>query len=227
MLLSVFARDQGRSGRRTLALVGLLAGLLGSAVRVAHAQVAPTDSIRQRRDTVTRNAQPRNAQTRSAQTPGAASPAPLAVRGRFTPPITPRRAFIYSAILPGLGQSRLDRGSSGALFAAVELAAVVMVRRSDADLREARRYGSDTLPTNFNVGSGGTLTPVEPVAGRYDADLVRTRRLHVEDWLAALAFNHLFAGADAFVAAQLWDLPVRLTAAPSPNGPLVVATLRF
>jgi hypothetical protein len=149
------------------------------------------------------------------------------VRGRFTPPITPRRAFIYSAILPGLGQSRLDRGSSGALFAAVELAAVVMVRRSSADLREARRYRADTLPTNFNVGPTGTLTPVERVTGRYDADLVRTRRLHVEDWLAALAFNHLFSGADAFVAAQLWDIPVQLTATPSLNGPLFVASLRF
>lgn len=222
MPLSVFARGQGTGRYRTLAQAGLLAGLLGSAVRVGHAQVAPTDSARQRRDTVTRNAQ-----TRDVQTPGATSAAPLATRGRFTPPITPRRAFIYSAILPGLGQSRLDRGSSGALFAAVELAAVVMVRRSGTDLREARRYGNDTLPTNFNVGSGGTLTPVELVAGRYDADLLRARRLHVEDWLAALAFNHLFAGADAFVAAHLWDMPVRLTAAPSPNGPLVVATLRF
>jgi hypothetical protein len=134
---------------------------------------------------------------------------------------------VYSAIVPGLGQARLDRGSSGALFAAVELSAVVMVRRSSADLREARRYRTDTLPTNFTVGAGGTLTPVERVVGRYDADLVRTRRLHVEDWLAAIAFNHLFAGADAFVAAQLWDMPIRLTAAPSPSGTVFVASLRF
>jgi hypothetical protein len=149
------------------------------------------------------------------------------VAGRFTPPITPRRAFVYSAVLPGLGQSRLDRGSSGALFAAMELSAMVMVRRSSADLREARRYQVDTLPGNFTVGSNGTLTPAERVIGRYDADLVRTRRLHVEDWLAVIAFTHLFAGADAFVAAQLWDIPVRLTAAPTANGPLFVASLRF
>ena len=36
---------------------------------------------------------------------------------------------------------------------------------------------------------------------------MRTRRLHYEDWLAVLVFNHLIAGADAYVAAQLWDLP--------------------
>jgi hypothetical protein len=65
------------------------------------------------------------------------------------------------------------------------------------------------------------------LSSRYDDDLIRTRRLHVEDWLAVVAFNHLFAGADAFVSAQLWDLPIRLSAAPTANGPLFVATLRF
>ena len=72
--------------------------------------------------------------------------ATLTQRGRFTPPLTPKRAFVYSALLPGFGQSRLDRGTSGALFASIELAAVVMMRRSQMDLREARRYQIDTLP---------------------------------------------------------------------------------
>lgn len=198
---------------------GIVAGLLVTAVSGAQAQVVPADTMAVRRDSM-------------AKAAPLTSTAPVAVasggaRGRFTPPLTPRRAFVYSAILPGLGQSRLDRGSSGALFSAVELAAVVMVRRSLADLREARRYRTDTLPSNFAVGAGGKLTPVEEVVGRYDADLVRTRRLHVEDWLAALAFNHLFAGADAFVAAQLWDIPVRMSAVPSRNGAYFVASLRF
>jgi predicted branched-subunit amino acid permease len=51
--------------------------------------------------------------------------------------------------------------------------------------------------------------------------------LHLEDWLAVLASNHLFAGADAFVAAQLWDVPVSLSAIPRPNGAVFVATLRW
>jgi len=216
MIAAALIRALRSGGSRSLMQTGLMAGLVGGAVASADAQKAPADTVRQSRDTVTRVA-PKTA----------AAAGPVAARGRFTPPITPRRAFVYSAIVPGLGQARLDRGSSGALFAAVELAAVVMVRRSHADLREARRYRTDTLPTNFTVGPGGTLTPVERVTGRYDADLVRTRRLHVEDWLAALAFNHLFAGADAFVAAQLWDMPLRVTAAPSPNGTVFAASLRF
>lgn len=146
--------------------------------------------------------------------------------GRFTPPLTPRRAFLYSAMLPGLGQSRLDRGSSGALFAAVELSALVMLRRSAADLREARRLRTDSLPANFTV-SGDSVVKQGLYTTRYDTDLIRTRRLHVEDWLAVVAFNHLFAGADAFVAAQLWDIPVQLSATPSPLGTMFVATVRF
>jgi len=145
-------------------------------------------------------------------------------RGRA--PLIPRRAFVYSAVLPGLGQSRLDRGTAGALFASVELAAIIMVRRSGADLREARRFRADTLPAEFTI-TNGKVTKSGTVVSRYTADLERTRRLHVEDWLAALAFNHLFAGVDAFVAAQLWDMPVQLQATPTPSGAAVVATLRF
>jgi len=145
---------------------------------------------------------------------------------RLSPPLSPRRAFLYSFVLPGFGQSRLDRGTSGALFASVELAAFAMVRRSAADLREVRRYRGDSLPENYRV-DGTTLSPTGTFATRYGADLERARRLHVEDWLAVVAFNHLFAGADAFVAAQLWDVPVSLSAAPAPQGVMLIATVRW
>lgn len=146
--------------------------------------------------------------------------------GRFTPPLTPKRAFLYSALLPGFGQSRLDRGTSGALFASVELAAMVMVRRSGMDLREARRYQIDTLPAEYRV-AGSAVEKNGTFTNQFTRDLVRTRRLHVEDWLAALAFNHLFAGADAFVSAQLWNVPVELSAIPRPSGAVFVATIRY
>ena len=146
--------------------------------------------------------------------------------GRFTPPLTPKRAFLYSALLPGFGQSRLDRGTSGALFASVELAAMVMVRRSGMDLREARRYQIDTLPAEYRV-AGSAVEKNGTFTNQFTRDLVRTRRLHVEDWLAVLAFNHLFAGADAFVSAQLWNVPVELYAIPRPSGAVFVATIRY
>lgn len=147
-------------------------------------------------------------------------------RARLAPPITPKRAFLYSLMLPGFGQSRLDRGTSGALFSSVELAALVMVRRSRADVNEASRYRRDSLPAQFTVVNG-IFTGTGGFGSRFTNDLVKTRRLHVEDWIALIAFNHLFSGADAFVAAQLWDVPLSLSAAPSRGGGAVVATLRW
>jgi hypothetical protein len=48
--------------------------------------------------------------------------------------------------------------------------------------------------------------------------LVQARRTHVEDWVALLLFNHLVSGADAYVAAHLWDLPGRVSVVPAPGG---------
>jgi hypothetical protein len=145
---------------------------------------------------------------------------------RLNPPVTPGRAFLLSLALPGLGQSRLDRGVSGALFSGVELAAIAMLRRSSADLDEAKRYQTDSLPVSWNV-SGSSLVPTAYAPNGFTADLVRTRRLHREDWLALLAFNHLISAADAFVSAQLWDVPVRLSVMPGPDGAMIVASLRW
>lgn len=195
-----------RRGAFSAALVALV---LGAPAPLASQQ---RDSLRSRTDSL-RPAKPLSA-------------AGVAARAQFKSPLSPTRAFIYSAVLPGFGQSRLDRGSSGALFASVELAGLVMLRRTHADLREARRFLTDTLPADFIVGQSG-VTKSGSLVGRYTSDLVRTRRLHLEDWIAVVAFNHLFAGAEAFVSAQLWNIPVQLTASPTPSGPTVAATVRF
>ncbi len=178
----------------------------------------------QQRDSVTAKTVPPTVPPAGAKP--AVTAVPFTQRGRFTPPLTPKQAFLYSALLPGFGQSRLDRGTSGALFASIELAAFVMIRRSQMDLREARRYQIDSLPDQYRV-SGDSVIKNGTFTNRFTRDLVRTRRLHVEDWLAVVAFNHLFAGADAFVSAQLWDVPVELSAFPRPAGAVFVATIRF
>ena len=141
-------------------------------------------------------------------------------------PISPKRAFLSSLVLPGYGQSRLDRGTSGAFFATIEFAALAMVRRSQADLREARRFQIDTLPLQFDV-LAGVAQPSGRLPSSYGGDLVRTRRLQVEDWLAVLAFNHLLSAADAFVSAQLFEVPVSVAIAPYRGAATIVATLRW
>jgi hypothetical protein len=152
------------------------------------------------------------------------------------PPISPRRAFLYSFLLPGAGQARLDRSTAGGMFFLIELAALVFVHRSAEDLRIARAFSGDSVPARYQADpvtglvardTNGNPVPAAWTKAPYDSTWVRTRRLHYEDWMAVLVFNHLFAGADAFVAAQLWDLPEKVSFRATPYGPAVVATIRF
>lgn len=152
------------------------------------------------------------------------------------PPISPRRAFLYSLLLPGAGQAKLDRATAGGFFFLIEATALVLVMRSGEDLRIARRFAGDSTPLGYRIDpttgraerdADGNPVVAEWGQPRYDQGWVRTRRLHREDWMAVLVFNHLFAGADAFVAAQLWDLPGKVGIRQTPFGPLLQATFSF
>jgi hypothetical protein len=155
------------------------------------------------------------------------------------PPLTPRRAFLYSLAVPGLGQAALDRRYTGAGFFLVEAFSLALVYRSGADLRTAKSFLGDSVPLTYSIdpttGIAQRNSNGDPVVAtwqpsHYTPELIKTRKLQVEDWIAVVVFNHLFAGADAFVAAQLWDLPshVALRAAPLPKGGTsVTMSLRF
>ncbi|MEP6991009.1 MAG: hypothetical protein ABJA80_08790 [bacterium] len=140
------------------------------------------------------------------------------------PPLSPRRAFLYSLVVPGFAQSRLGRPTAGALFVLTESIAIAMLRESRADLREARLFRRDTIE---NIGN-------DPVTGEpvlhnnaYNDELISIRRGHVEDWVAFLIANHLFAGADAYVAAHLWDLPTQVQVSQTSSGTVIAARLRW
>lgn len=213
------------------------AALVGATV--VHAQVRPdsarrdslrADSLRAdsvRADSIRREAMRIGVPVALPPTPAQdTSRRPIRRAAVVRPPLSPRRAFLLSALVPGLAQSRLERGTSGALFAGVEMAALAMLRRSVADVREVRRQRPDTIPGNFTATPNG-IVPRGTVPPRFEASLEASRRLHVEDWTAAIIFNHLIAGADAFVAAQLWDVPARVSVVPARDGLALVATLRF
>jgi hypothetical protein len=149
------------------------------------------------------------------------------------PPLSPRRAFLYSLLIPGLAQAKLDRPMVGAGFFLVEAFAIALVHRTADDLRLARAYQRDSVAVRFvtDPGTGapqldGNGKPVvaEWAATHYTKELVRTRELQLEDWTAILLFNHLIAGAEAFVGAQLWDLPqhVKIRAAPLARGGIAI-----
>lgn len=142
------------------------------------------------------------------------------------PPLSPRRAFVTSLVVPGYAQSRLGRPNAAALFILTEAIAILMVRETSIELREARRLQDDGAVARFvdpQTGQPDTTF----VGARYPTELVRARRAHLEDWIAALVANHIIAGADAFVAAHLWDVPVRVGLRRSPNGVAVAARHRW
>ena len=137
------------------------------------------------------------------------------------PPISPRSAFLRSLIVPGLGQAALDRGTAGGIFVSLEALSLLMTIKSKRDLRVARRLEADSVFFDIEAG-GDTIFVPSPVAGR-----VRARKQHVEDWVALLIFNHLFAAADAFVAAQLWDVPARVSVTRDGDQTRLTATVRW
>ena len=167
-----------------------------------------------------------SAATRSAQ----------ATADSLTPPISPRRAFLYSFLFPGAGQAALGRAGAGGTFFLVEVTALALVHRSAEDLRIARAFSRDSIPSRYQHdpisglvarGIDGAPVVAEWSKARYDSTWVKTRRLHYEDWLAVLFFNHLFAGADAFVAAQLWDLPGKVAIRRTPYGSVISLAFPF
>jgi len=138
-----------------------------------------------------------------------------------TPPITPRRAFLYSLMAPGSAQSILGRPTAGSVFVAAEAGTFAMIAKSVNDLRAARAIAGDSIVTSYSIPAGGTVPlPVyQRTAGALRAQSrIPARRAHVEDWITILIVNHFLAGADAYVAANLWDVPTDVSVAPAAGG---------
>jgi hypothetical protein len=106
-------------------------------------------------------------------------------------PISPINAFWRSFVLPGWGQARLNRKLTGGIFVAWEGVTLGMSLKTRHELAFLRRTQS----------------------ARADSK----RREH-EDWLVLLAFNHLFAGLEAYVGAHLSDFPGDLKIRAVPGG---------
>jgi len=143
------------------------------------------------------------------------------------PPISARRAFLYSLVLPGYAQSRLGRPTASAIFVTAEVIGIAMLRESNAALRQARRLRTDSLVViGFTPNPDGSQTPIT-VRSPYTDELIDLRRGHREDWVAALIANHFFAGADAYVAAHLWDLPSQVSIRQTDRGTAIAARFRW
>lgn len=164
----------------------------------------------------------------SARTTGAgATSTPRPIDPAKVPPLAPGAAFLRSALLPGLGQAALNRPVAGAVFFAAEAFSLAMWRKASYDLREARRFGGDSVfAATFTTANGrevldslGRPVVLTTVRNRWaQGNIGAARSTFREDWIAAVIFTHLIAGIDAFVAANLWDLPAQVALRPAPMG---------
>lgn len=154
-----------------------------------------------------------------------------------SPPISPRRAFISSLILPGYGQTRLDRPHAAMLFSVLEVLSLGMAAKAAHDLRDVKFLPRDSVISSYKTDPVTGLVVVDPKTGqpvpgsylksRFDTDRLNARRVHYEDWIAALIFNHLFAAADAYVAANLWDFRANVAAAATPQSARIGTTIAW
>ncbi len=202
----------------------VVATSLGTATSVRAQTVPATPRSPTPADTAPRASRPDTA--RGPRAPRRRPPA--AQRAGLLPPIPPGKAFLSSLLVPGLGQSRLQRPTAGAVFVGIEFGVFAMLAKSNADLRSASSFRRDSVPASYPLDSAGNVIrnpPVQPSG--ITSDLVRARRLHREDWIAALVFNHLISGAEAFVSANLYDLPAQIVARPSAQGTIVALSIAW
>lgn len=184
--------------RLAITLVGLAAVLLAWPAAGARAQVADSARV----GPTVRQAVARDTTTRAAQA---------------GPPISPKRALLQSLLIPGWGQASLDRNTAGGLFVALEVTSIAMLVQSRKQLSVARAAAGDSLVDPAT----GNVVP-NPLAAR-----IRPRKRAVEDWTALLVFSHLIAAADAFVAANLWDVPIEVKGTTGERGATISTRIPF
>jgi len=105
--------------------------------------------------------------------------------------VKPFAAFWRSLLVPGWGQAKLGRHVTGAVFVTWEGVTLMMTLKAQQEVRYLKESGSGDLSA---------------------------KRQEVQDWMVLWIFNHLFAGAEAFVAAHLQDFPKDLHVEVVPRG---------
>jgi hypothetical protein len=151
--------------------------------------------------------------------------------------MTPRRAFLTSLVIPGYAQTVFGRDRAAMLFALIEIGSIGMARKAAQDLGEAKGLPRDSIVASYKIDPSTGLAVIDPktglpvpdtyIASRFTDDRIKARRTHYEDWIAAIVFNHLFSGADAYVAANLWDFKTNIGIVATPRSAGVYASLRL
>jgi hypothetical protein len=149
--------------------------------------------------------------------------------------MSPRRAFLTSLILPGYAQTVFGRNKAAMLFSVIEVGSIGMARKAALDLAEAKGLAYDSVVATYKIDPATNMAVIDPktglpipetwIASRFTPDRIKARRTHYEDWIAAIIFNHLFSGADAYVAANLWDFRTNIGAVAGHRSATIYASV--
>ena len=90
------------------------------------------------------------------------------------PPMSPRRAFLTSLLIPGYAQTVFGRDRAAMLFSVIEIGSIGMARKAALDLAEAKGLPRDSVVATYKVDQNTGLairkpaylfpTPILPVA---------------------------------------------------------------
>jgi len=105
--------------------------------------------------------------------------------------VRPMGAFWRSFLIPGWGQAVTGRTTTGAVFVAWEGVTAMMTLKA----QQEANYFKSIHSANYDL-----------------------KKQEVQDWAVLWVFNHLFAGAEAYVSAHLRDFPPDLKVRAYPGG---------
>jgi hypothetical protein len=107
--------------------------------------------------------------------------------------VNPTSVLWRSLLVPGWGQLKMGQPLTAGLFIAAEAVTLGMTLKANSDLNHLRSIGADSVTINNKSQSR-------------------------EDWIVFMVVNHLAAGLEAFVSANLSDFPADLKIRRVPGG---------
>jgi hypothetical protein len=139
--------------------------------------------------------------------------------------ISPRGAFIRSALIPGWGHVEVGAFVRGGFYFAMEAATGLMLFKTQTRLSRAKdRLGLLESVTTARLQRQGITDPADIEAALADDPdiedlraLEETRSGQREDWLAVGIFFLFLGGADAYVSAHLAHFPTAVEIGPTPD----------
>jgi len=145
--------------------------------------------------------------------------------------ISPRGAFIRSALVPGWGHAEVGAYVRGGFYFGAQTATAFMVAKSHTRFKRAgKRLRLAERVVTARLSAQGVTDPAELESALAEDPVVEdlralrdSRSEQREDWIALGVFFIFLGGADAYVSAHLANFPVAVEVGANPAGGVEVS----